>query len=166
MDQEAYDQYAEANPYPDDFVAEPEPYRPRRRPRERHPAEDRYEDFDRYAAEEDDRYAPERSARRARREPRGLGIRGPSADAIGRTIQIVTSLISLAFVLHVIFVLSGANQENGFVSFTYSVVKIFVFGLGDVFQPGDATIGVVLNYGLAALVYLFGGRIIARALRS
>jgi len=40
-----------------------------------------------------------------------------------------------------------------------------VLGLGDVFTPEDATIGVVLNYGLAALIYLVAGRIIAKALK-
>lgn len=77
----------------------------------------------------------------------------------------LTALISLVFVLHIVFVVTGANQENDFVAFTYGTAKFFVFGLGDVFTPGDATIGVVLNYGLAALIYLFAGRIIARALK-
>ncbi|MER6993958.1 hypothetical protein ABT337_32715 [Saccharopolyspora hirsuta] len=128
---------------------------------------------DRYQDDHDDRYRdePPRERRRERapredryddREPR---FSGPSADTIGRLIGVFTGLIALIFLLHIIFVVTGANQDNGFVSFTYGTAKFFVFGLGDVFQPGDATIGVVLNYGLAALIYLFGGRIVARALK-
>ncbi|MDA3648145.1 hypothetical protein OU416_29095 [Saccharopolyspora indica] len=127
---------------------------------------------DRYQDDYDDRYEEPRRERRRERAPRedryddrGSGFSGPSADTIGRLIGVFTGLIALIFVLHIIFVLTGANQENGFVSFTYGTAKIFVFGLGDIFQPGDATIGVVLNYGLAALIYLFGGRIVARALK-
>jgi hypothetical protein len=92
-------------------------------------------------------------------------VRGPSADAIGRTIQVLTALISLVFVLHVVFVIARANQSNGFVAFTYATAKFFVLGLGDVFTPNDATIGVILNYGLAAVIYLVAGQIIARALK-
>jgi hypothetical protein len=42
---------------------------------------------------------------------------------------------------------------------------VFVLGFGDVFTPNDAKIGLVLNYGLAALMYLVIGKLIARALR-
>ncbi|MGW1676483.1 hypothetical protein [Saccharopolyspora sp. NPDC002376] len=124
--------------YDDRYQDEP----PQERRRDRQPREERYRDDDR-----ESRFS------------------GPSADTIGRLIGVFTGLIALIFVLHVIFVVTGANQDNSFVSFTYGTAKFFVFGLGDVFQPGDATIGVVLNYGLAALIYLFGGRIIARALK-
>lgn len=85
---------------------------------------------------------------------------------MGRLIQLFTGLIALVFVLHIIFVVTGANDANSFVPFVYSVARFFVFGLGDVFQPGDATIGVVLNYGLASIIYLALGRIVARALRN
>ena len=72
----------------------------------------------------------------------------------------------MIFVLHIVFVLFGANQGSGFVSFVYSTAKVFVLGFGDVFTPGDATIGLVLNYGLAAAVYLVVGKLVAGALRG
>lgn len=90
---------------------------------------------------------------------------GPSATTVGRIIGISTGLISLAFLLHIIFSIVGANSDNGFVKFVYGVSKVFVFGFGDVFTPDDAKIGLVLNYGLAALVYLVVGRLISRALQ-
>ncbi|GAB2733269.1 hypothetical protein GCM10027174_02400 [Salinifilum aidingensis] len=132
---------------------EPEPYR---EPEPRSRRRSRYE-------EEDERYGPE--SRRSRREGGGGGVPLPSASAVGRAVQLVTGLIALAFVLHIVFVVAGANQDHGFVSFTYTVAKTFVFGLGDVFQPGDATLGVIVNYGLAALIYLWGGRLVGRALK-
>ncbi|GAA0513108.1 hypothetical protein [Saccharopolyspora thermophila] len=140
------------DPYPDDHYRDP--YRDDHDDRPyREPGWGRYRDRDPY---------PDRD-----RHERRFGDRfhGPSADTIGRLIQVFTALISLVFVLHIIFVVTGANQENGFVSFTYGTARLFVFGLGDVFTPADATIGVVLNYGLAAAIYLFAGRIIARAMK-
>lgn len=150
----AYD----APAYDDPAYDEPEPYRePEPRSRRRSRRDDR--------DDRGDRYEPE--PRRGRRERRGGGgVPLPSASAVGRIIQLVTGLIALAFVLHIVFTVAGANQDNGFVSFTYTVAKTFVFGLGDVFQPGDATLGVVVNYGLAALIYLWGGRLVGRALKG
>ena len=55
--------------------------------------------------------------------------------------------------------------NNSFVQFVYVLAKVFVLGFGDVFTPNDAKIGLVLNYGLAALMYLVIGKLIARALR-
>ncbi|MCI2421582.1 hypothetical protein MOQ72_29530 [Saccharopolyspora sp. K220] len=148
------------DPYPDRY-RDPDPYDDRYDDRYREPERDRHRDRDPYPQRhrERDPYEERRSA------DRGDRFHGPSADAIGRTIQVLSALISLVFVLHIVFVVTGANQSNDFVSFTYSTAKFFVLGLGDVFTPEDATIGVVLNYGLAAVIYLVAGRIIARALK-
>ncbi|MGP4019713.1 hypothetical protein [Saccharopolyspora sp. 5N708] len=163
------DRYHDADPHPDR-------YRDSDRYRDQDPYPDRYRDQDPYddPYRESDRYRdrdrpPRRRDRDSYEEPRyadrGDRFHGPSADAIGRAIQVLTALISLVFVLHIVFVVTGANQSNSFVSFTYSTAKFFVLGLGDVFTPEDATIGVVLNYGLAAVIYLVAGRIIAKALK-
>lgn len=87
------------------------------------------------------------------------------ADTIAAIIRVVTGLIVTIFVLHVLFVVLHANRGNDFVSIVYTLAKTFVLGLGDVFTPRDAVLGVVLNYGLAALVYLVVGHLIVRALR-
>ncbi|PKW14341.1 hypothetical protein A8926_1950 [Saccharopolyspora spinosa] len=145
-----HDRYPDPEPYDDRY--RDDPYDDRYRERDRHRDPDPYPDRHRDRDYDD-------------RRSRGVRFRGPSADTIGRLIQVLTALISLVFVLHIIFVLTGANQDNDFVAFTYGTAKFFVLGLGDVFTPGDATIGVILNYGLAALIYLFAGRIVARALK-
>jgi hypothetical protein len=68
-------------------------------------------------------------------------------------------------VLHIVFVLFSANPGSGVVSFASLMAKVFLLGFGDVFTPSNATIRVILNDGLAAIMYLIIGRIIARALR-
>ncbi|MBQ6641352.1 MAG: hypothetical protein IJH84_09995 [Saccharopolyspora sp.] len=77
----------------------------------------------------------------------------------------MTGAIATIFALHIVFVVFDANQGNEFVSFVYGAAKVFVLGLGDVFTPDDALLGVVLNYGLAALVYLVIGQLVIKALR-
>ena len=87
------------------------------------------------------------------------------ASTVANIVRVVTGVIAAIFVLHILFVALHANQSNDFVSFIYSAAKVFVLGLGDVFTPRDALAGVILNYGLAALVYLVIGQMIAKMLR-
>lgn len=54
------------------------------------------------------------------------------------------------FALNVLFVIFDANRGNEFVSFVYLMAKTLVLGLGDIFTSGDALLGVILDYGLAA----------------
>lgn len=80
-------------------------------------------------------------------------------------IRAVVGAVVSVFALHVLFVVFDANQGNGFVSSIYLLAKTLVLGLGDVFTPDDALLGVVLNYGLAALVYLVVGQLVIKAVR-
>lgn len=91
--------------------------------------------------------------------------RDEGARTVASIIRVVTGAITAIFVLHILFVVFDANQKNDFVSFVYTMAKTLVLGLGDVFTPKDAVLGVVLNYGLAALVYLVIGQLIIKALR-
>jgi hypothetical protein len=92
--------------------------------------------------------------------------RADRTTVIANTIRVATALIALVFVLHIVFTLFGANPNSGVVAFVYGTARVFVFGFGDVFTPGDATIGLIVNYGLAAVVYLVVGRVIHRTLRQ
>jgi hypothetical protein len=90
--------------------------------------------------------------------------RNDGANTLARVIHVITGTVAAIFVLHILFVVFHANRGNEFVSLVYVLAKTFVLGLGDIFTPGDATLGVVLNYGIAALVYLVVGRLIAKAI--
>lgn len=131
-------------------VREPEPYRP---PREDPPP--RLDDRPPPAAR------PESPVDYQRERDR----RTDRTNFIANAIHLLTAFIAFVFVLHIVFTLFGANQDNGFVSFVYGVAKVFVFGFGDVFTPDDAKIGLIANYGLAAVVYLVVGRVLYRTLR-
>ncbi len=96
----------------------------------------------------------------------GGGPRGDGADAVANVIRSVVGAVVAVFALRVLFVVFDANQGNEFVSVVYALAQALVLGLGDVFTPGAAMVGVVLNYGLAALVYLVVGQLIIKAIRG
>ncbi|WP_207936509.1 hypothetical protein, partial [Actinomadura sp. KC216] len=101
-----------------------------------------------------DPYQPRYDARR----------RHDGSATVANVVRVVTGTVAAIFLLHILFVVFDANQGNGFVHGVYNVAKALVLGLGDVFTPDDATLGVVLNYGFAALLYLVVGQLIVRAL--
>lgn len=92
--------------------------------------------------------------------------RADRARLLGSIVYFLTGLICTSFLLHIVFNLFGANPKSGIVSFVHTVAQIFVFGLGDVFKPGDNTLGLVLNFGFAALVYFILGRLLANTLKQ
>ncbi|MBA8827445.1 hypothetical protein FHX42_004841 [Saccharopolyspora lacisalsi] len=96
----------------------------------------------------------------------GRGSRGDGANTVANIIRSAVGVVVTVFALHVLFVVFDANQGNEFVSVVYALAQTLVLGLGDVFTPEGAVLGVVLNYGLAALIYLVVGQLIIKALRS
>jgi branched-subunit amino acid transport protein AzlD len=90
--------------------------------------------------------------------------RRDGAGTLANVIHLIVGIIVSIFLLHILFVVFEANQDNGFVDGIYNIAKVFVLGLGDVFTPDDAKVGVVLNYGFAALIYLIISQLIVRAL--
>jgi hypothetical protein len=68
-------------------------------------------------------------------------------------------------VLHVAFQVFHANQGNGLVRFTGSLAGTLSLGLEDLFLLDDPRWETLVNYGLAALVWLIGGAIVAGLVR-
>ena len=87
------------------------------------------------------------------------------SSTVASVVRLVVGLVVTIFCLHILFVVLGANEGNSFVTLVYALAKTLVLGFGDVFTPHDALIGLVLNYGLAAVVYLVVGELIVKALR-
>lgn len=132
---------------------------PRRR-RSRRPEPDDYDD-------EEER---SRSRRRRKESAEDYELtrehRAERARIAGSFVYFLTGLICTSFLLHIVFNLFSANPKSGVVSFVHTVAQTFVFGFGDVFKPGDNTLGLVVNFGLAAIVYFILGRLLARTLKQ
>jgi len=75
------------------------------------------------------------------------------------------AVVAAAFlVLYIILVLFEANPNNDLVNFISDVAHKLAWVFRDLFNVNDKKLEIVLNYGLAAVVYLAVGRVVARAL--
>jgi hypothetical protein len=75
------------------------------------------------------------------------------------------AVVAAAFlILYIILVLFEANPNNDLVNFISDVANKLAWVFRDLFSVNDKKLEVVLNYGLAAVVYLAVGRVAARAL--
>lgn len=84
-----------------------------------------------------------------------------SRGSAGRAIMLAAFVIAAIIVLHIIFVLVGANGGNSIVSTDADWASTLAAWFRDLFTPSNYKLAVVINYGLAALFYLAVGRIIA-----
>ncbi|SDJ23980.1 hypothetical protein SAMN05192558_109238 [Actinokineospora alba] len=90
------------------------------------------------------------------------------ADIVGLIANLVRwagLLIALVLVVHVILVMGNANTANGITTFVRDTADVFVLAFKNLFAPEDAKLGVLINYGLAAIFWLVVTTIVARLIR-
>ncbi len=90
--------------------------------------------------------------------------RGPSVDWVAvkdRFVSILAAIVrwvfllfALVLVLHVVFTIAHANEDNGIVSFVRGWADPLALGFKDMFQPDDAQLKILVNYGIAAIFWL------------
>lgn len=81
-----------------------------------------------------------------------------------RAISVVCSIITflcglfaVVLVVKIILTLANANPSNGFASFVDDFSSAVSLGFDGLFNPGSEKMAVVLNYGMAAIVWLLIG---------
>ncbi len=72
-------------------------------------------------------------------------------------ITFVCALFAVVLVAHIILTLADANASNGFASFIAGFSGGVSLGFDGLFTPDSAKVAVLLNYGLAAIVWLLIG---------
>jgi hypothetical protein len=89
-----------------------------------------------------------------------------------RTTRVVCTIITAAcglfavvLVAQVIMVIGGANPANGVAEFVAGWSNGISLGFDDLFTPANATVRVLLNDGLAALVWLGFGAVVTSLIR-
>jgi hypothetical protein len=82
----------------------------------------------------------------------------------GRFALLAAAVIAIIIVLHIIFVLIGANAGNSLVHTDAQWASTLATWFRDLFTPSNYKLSVILNYGLAAVFYLIIGRIVASVL--
>ncbi|AIJ26764.1 hypothetical protein [Amycolatopsis methanolica] len=116
-------------------------------------AEKRKSDVD-----EDASPRPKRQVPWGRVKDQGVGL-------IAGIVRWVGLIFALILVLHVIFVVGGANPDNGIVSFVRDWSDGLALGFKDLFEPADEKLRVLVNYGIAAIFWLVVSSIVARIVR-
>jgi hypothetical protein len=103
---------------------------------------------------------------RRARDGNGLrtGVRRAS-DVAANLVGIVAMIICVLLALHIAFVVFSANDDNSIVSAVNDWADWFAWRFRDIFVPKDERVGVLVNYGIAAVVYLIAGRVVSGLIR-
>jgi hypothetical protein len=86
-------------------------------------------------------------------------------DALGNVLRIVGMLIVAVLVVHIVLTLLDANAANGLTTLVRDTADTFNLGLSDLFLPDEPKLGVVLNYGTAALIWFVITTVVVRLVR-
>jgi hypothetical protein len=80
-------------------------------------------------------------------------------------ITIICSLFAVVLAANVVLVLGEANLANGFATFVRGFAAAVSLGFDNLFTPANAKTQVLLNDGLAALVWLGLGAVVTMLIR-
>ncbi|MEU7894401.1 hypothetical protein AB0B45_16265 [Nonomuraea sp. NPDC049152] len=87
------------------------------------------------------------------------------ADFAVWAVKVVSRVAALILVLYIAFRIFPTNPANSLVQFVESFATSLSLGLYDLFRLADARWQVLVNYGLAALVWLIMGSAVASLIR-
>jgi hypothetical protein len=96
------------------------------------------------------------------REATGAGALGRSAGLLVRVVQFVVSIVVLIIVAGILLVVLDANASNSIVSEVHSWARWLAGPFDGMFSFHSANDAIAVNWGIAAVVYLFAGVLIAR----
>jgi hypothetical protein len=82
--------------------------------------------------------------------------------ALARLIRVIAGVVVAVIVAGILLRLLSANPHNAIVSDIHDAARALVGPFKNVFSPGSAKASLALNWGLAAIVYLIAGHLIAR----
>ena len=97
---------------------------------------------------------------RSRRD-RGGNVAGALASIVG----VVFAVIALIIVLGIVFTLFDANKANTIVTHVLRAARDLVGPFDGLFTPKDPKRAILVNWGLAALIYLVVGGLVSRLFR-
>lgn len=105
------------------------------------------------------------STRRHRRTPDVARIRARTAGVAELVVRWFGTLAALLMVAQVVLTLGNANPDNGITRFVAEWARPLALGFADLFTPADPSTGVLVNYGVAALFWLFVTSVAVRIIR-
>ena len=117
-------------------------------PQEQYVAPRHYED--QYVATPDEEVVSERVEDSRAKRMRGIRV---ACSAV----SFVVGLFAIVLVAQIVLTLAEANPANGFASFVADFSGAVSLGFDGLFTPGSPKLAVLLDYGLAAIVWLLIG---------
>ena len=99
---------------------------------------------------------------------RGAFSRGSGAvlGTLARVVRLIVGIVVLIIVAGIVLVLLKANPTNAIVSDVHDAARWFAGPFDGIFSLHNARVALAVNWGLAAVVYLIVGGLIARLLSS
>ena len=86
-------------------------------------------------------------------------------DLLASLLRIIGLLIVAVLVIHIVLVVLDANAANTFASTIASLASTFDLGLSNLFQYSEPKLSVILNYGVAAIIWFIITSIVVRLVR-
>src|SRR5262245_30023406 len=118
-----------------------------------------------HAQESDTDLTDEEPRERRRAEVDWKRVKDSSVGVVATVVRWVGLIFAVILVLHVIFTVGAANPDNGIVSWIRGWADSLSIGFKDLFEPNDAKLRVLVNYGIAALFWLIVSSIVSKLLR-
>jgi hypothetical protein len=103
-----------------------------------------------------------------RHRPDGEPLRNGLAKVTGTLatlVAVAATMIAIVLALHIAFVVFSANAANPIVRTVNDWAEWFAWQFRDMFTPKDQRVAVLVDYGIAAVVYLIAGRVVAGLIR-
>lgn len=108
---------------------------------------------------------PGRSRRQARSEVDWAAVKDKAVGLLAAVVRWIGLIFALILVVHIIFTIAEANQDNGIVTFVRGWADPLTLGFRDLFQPEDPNLQVLVNYGIAAIFWLIVSSVGAKIIR-
>jgi hypothetical protein len=91
---------------------------------------------------------------------------GAAMGALARVVHLIVGVVVLIIVAGIVLVLLKANATNTIVSDVHDAARWLAGPFDGIFSFHSARVALAVNWGLAAVVYLIVGGLIARLLGS
>jgi hypothetical protein len=92
-------------------------------------------------------------------------VRPRLANTLAWLVAAAAAVVAVILAAHVVFSVFQGNENNAIVAIVSDVANQLAWKFRNLFVPEDDRIRVVVNYGLAAIVYLIVGQMVAGLVR-
>lgn len=81
--------------------------------------------------------------------------------AIARAVFVITAVVAALIALGILFVVLEGNEDNSIVSASIDAAEFLAGPFDELFTPDSRKLGVGVSWGIAAVVYLVVGHLLA-----